>query len=1007
MVHSLTLQQRLERHQVRLEELVYWTERQKQPLTSLTLEGESANVGTPWPGTDGVFSFTGTGTVPADWSLADCRLRMNLGGEGLVMLSDDQGAATGYGIDPYHRSFPLKSHRFSFTAECTARLPFGEPVRAPRIEWAELVWVDTAVEQLHLLMQQIAEAAETLKDHEVVPHLLDLAEKAFYQLDWPSATEHYISRTAQAPLQQKIWQLPATRGETNELSESQRQNVLEIYQQLLGELAELQKRFPPEGEIALSGHAHIDLCWLWPYDETRRKLRRTFHTALSLMEQSAEFRFNQSTAHYYWQISQMDPTLLEKITERVKTGQWETLGGLWVEPDTNMPTGESLARQVLYGQQFFEQQFGIRHDTCWMPDCFGFTGALPQLLQQGGMKNFFTIKVNWSETNRFPADLFWWEGLDGSRVLMHTFDNPMQGYNGFVHPHGHRETWKNFRGKDKHPQTLLTVGYGDGGGGPVPEMITREEQLKVFPALPKARWATVKDFFASANQSAERKALPVWAGEIYLELHRATLTTQGRVKKAHRDAEQALISAEIAGSLAHMLGADAPDSLRDQWRYVLKNEFHDILPGSSIREVNIQAVEELTEVIHQAGEYQQGAMQALVGQLPATHGEHLVVVNPSLDCRPLETKLDDGSVLSTDTLLPPLSVAVVDPQQLQPAGALSVSETHLENRHIRVLLNADGTLASILHKASGRETLADRGNQLWAYTADKPRNWDAWDVEEDFAARGEEIIDLQSLQVVESGSHRVAIRLVRQFRDSHICQTYSLTANGKRLDIHTELDWHDRRILLKTLTPVAVKAREATCECAYGVVKRPTHENTSWDAAMFEAAAHRFADLSEPGFGVALLNDGKYGHSIRNNVLALSLLRSPIYPDPLADEGEQQFTYALYPHSDEWYRGGVREEAEALNRPLLISESQPAATGLYQPIKLSGPVSLSGFKPAEDGQGLILRVYEPAGGRGSLEMGLTKGWKNAGPVTVLEEPMNVSANSIKPFEIKNFRLCRD
>ena len=375
MVKSLTLQQRLERHQVRLEELAYWRERKCQPLTKLTLQGQSVQVGDPWPGTEGSFSFTGRGTVNPDWPLADCRLRMNLGGEGLVMLKNDQGNPTGYGIDPYHQSFPLKSRQFSFTAECTARLPFGEPVREPYIQRAEIVWLDPAVEQLYLLMKQLGETISTLMGHDVVPHLLDLAENSFYALDWPSATAHYLARTAMAPMQQKIWQLPEVSDNTTGLDEHQRLTVLNVYEQLLTDLAELQQRFPPEGEIALSGHAHIDLCWLWPYAETQRKLRRTFHTVLSLMEQSADFRFNQSTAHYYWQIAQNDPPLLEKITERVKAGQWETIGGLWVEPDTNMPTGESLARQVLYGQSFFQQQFGFRHNICWMPDCFGFSGA--------------------------------------------------------------------------------------------------------------------------------------------------------------------------------------------------------------------------------------------------------------------------------------------------------------------------------------------------------------------------------------------------------------------------------------------------------------------------------------------------------------------------------------------------------------------------------------------------------------------------------------------------------
>jgi alpha-mannosidase len=510
-------------------------------------------------------------------------------------------------------------------------------------------------------------------------------------------------------------------------------------------------------------------------------MRRTFHTALSLMEASDEFRFNQSTAQYYAQMEEDDPALLKAIKARVASGQWETIGGMWVEPDTNMPTGESLVRQVLYGQRYFERQFGVRHTVCWLPDCFGFSGALPQILKQGGIDNFFTIKVNWSETNRIPTDLLWWEGIDGSRVLTHTFDNPIGGYNGEVRPDSLLPTWRNFRGKIHHDTSLLAVGYGDGGGGTTPEMVEREVQLRDFPAIPQARWGRVKDFFARAHQRATEVKLPVWSGEIYLELHRATLTTQSGVKRAHRQAERALITAETVASLAHMLGAPAPKSLEPHWRVVLKNEFHDILPGSSIREVYEDAERELGEAATAGRAAQAEALQAIVAQLPKAQGEGYLVVNPSLSSRRLNLTVD-GKVLSGDGKVPPLGAAVIG-RDVAPAAGLSASRTTLENAVLKVTIAADGTLSSLIHKPSGRQALAGVGNQLWAYPVDKPRNWDAWDVEEDYAERGEALTSLESLDLMESGPHRAAIRVVRKFRASTITQTYVLTANSPRLDV--------------------------------------------------------------------------------------------------------------------------------------------------------------------------------------------------------------------------------
>lgn len=988
---ALSIAQRLDRIRVRTDELTWWREREAVPIGGWRINGASILAGAPWPISEGVVQFAAAVSAPEHWPLSEARLQLDLGGEGLVGVHYADGQTQSFGSDPYHREFPVRGRQMRITSETVARRPFGEPVRHPVLGGGALVWLDLPVNALHLRLRQIYEAGVALDGHEVVPHLVAAAETAFHALDWPSASEDYVARFAPSPGQQRIWQLPPLKQKPAALTEHQRQSVFEADAALVEALRALQQRFPPQGELLLTGHAHIDLAWLWPYAETRRKMRRTFHTALSLMEGGNEYlassglRFNQSSAQYYAQVAEDDPALFEAIRANVKAGGWETIGGMWVEPDTNMPTGESLARQLLYGQRYFAQTFGVRHSVCWLPDCFGFSGALPQLLKQAGIGSFFTIKVNWSETNRFPADLFWWEGIDGSRVLAHTFDNPNGGYNGVLNPGTFLQTWRNFRQKPLHGQSLLAVGYGDGGGGVTPEMVEREMQLRDFPALPRARWGRVEDYFAAAHEAARARPLPVWQGDIYLELHRGTLTSQGAVKKLHRRAERGLITAETIGALAALLGAELAPSLEPAWRTLLKNEFHDILPGSSIAEVYADARRELQGVLDAAGAEQEAALRRLVGRLPAGKATH-VVVNPSLCARRLGT----GTI-------PPL--AIVAAEDLPAAPHVAVAERMLVNDWLKVTIAGDGTIAGIVHQPTGRQALAGRGNQLWAYPADKTRNWDAWDIEDDYAASGIELV------ADEIGPGGGGIRVVRRYRHSTITQTYVL--EGPRLEVRTELDWHDRHVLLRTLTPVAVRATHATFEHAYGVVRRATHDNTSWDRAQFEVPGHRFLDLSEPGFGVALLNDAKYGHSAKGNLLGLSLVRSPVYPDPLADEGAHSFTYALYPHAGDWHEGGVREEAEDLNQPLILTTApEGVAPGVHTPLKVRGiGAALSGFKLSEDGRSLIFRVYEPAGGRGACDLVLPEGWRNDGVVSILEEPMEAGPGLL-PFEVRSFRLTR-
>ena len=452
----------------RLIELQQWIVIDTVPLDRWTFNGRPWAVGEPWPTREGVAKLQHPQVeVPSKWALERTRLDLDLGGEGLVRIKYSDRPEEGFALDPNHQRFPLKSRRFMIDTEAVARLPFGVPNRAARLVRSQLVLIEEQLADLVLYLQQLVETAEVLGGHEAVPPLLSAGEDALAQLEWPTETPDYIARVATTAEQQKIWELPKDllRSPAG-LDAAQRKSVVAARDALVAALKRLRRRYPQNGSLALTGHAHIDLAWLWPLAETRRKANRTFHTMIRLMDRYPDFRFNASTAQLYAYLEEDDPKLIAEIKKKVATGQWEPIGGMWVEPDTNMPTTESLVRQLLYGQRYFESMFGRHKTVCWLPDCFGFSPVLPQLLRLAGIEHFFTIKVNWSETNKMPFDLFWWEGLDGSRVLAHTFNNPVGGYNAEIGPRAIVETWRNFRGKYVHPESLLAFGYGDGGGGP-------------------------------------------------------------------------------------------------------------------------------------------------------------------------------------------------------------------------------------------------------------------------------------------------------------------------------------------------------------------------------------------------------------------------------------------------------------------------------------------------------------------------------------------------------------
>jgi alpha-mannosidase len=588
--------------------------------------------------------------------------------------------------------------------------------------------------------------------------------------------------------------------------------------------------------------------------------------------------------------------------------------------------------------------------------------------------------------------------------------HPEDNYNGRVDPKSLLRVWRNNTDKRDVGEVLLPVGFGDGGGGPTEEHIEAQAVLADFPLVPRTRFATAHAYFAGALREAEAAEVPAWVGELYLEFHRGVLTSQGRTKRLHRQAERDLVAAEFLASAVHLLGGPAPASLETHWRTLMINQFHDILPGSSIAEVYARTEPELAGVVAAAGEASAAAMDALAARLGGDGEMARLVVNPDASPRPLRLvsaepidggqAAEAGFILAAQEIVAPLSAMIVRPT---PDPSVAVEARALENPFLRVELGEDGTLARVFDKRSGREALAGRGNQIWAYR-DQPRVYDAWDVEEDYRRSGQELT-AEAIEVVEPGGQRGAVRMVRRVGDSTITQSVRLWSNSARIDFATRIDWRDRRLMLKAHFPLAVRAERAAYECAFGVQHRPTHRNTSWDAARFEVAAHRFADISEPGYGVALLNDGRYGHEALGNELSLTLLRGPTNPDRFADEGEHAFTYALLPHAGAWWDADVLAEAQDLNRPLFHRSVRGEARTVPLVALRGAQTGLGGLKPAEDGDGLILRLYEPAGARGTLEVTPPPGWKVAGSVNLLEDPW-ADSPTINPFEIRSWRLKR-
>lgn len=721
------------------------------------------------------------------------------------------------------------------------------------------------------------------------------------------------------------------------------ESVPHALEQLRADLA--RAGAPQDVMLHAVGHAHMDIAYLWPVAQMRRKIARTSSNALRLMEEYPSFHFSNSQAILYAFLEEDYPEIFERIRMAVARGQWEVMGGMWVEPDVNIAGGEALVRQLVLARRYFRRKFGdAEAPVLWLPDTFGFPWSLPQLAKQAGIKWFCTNKMNWNQRNRMPSSTFRWQGIDGSQILSHVLTTPREvqylpfptNYKSDLTAAEVLGTWEHSTAKDKIRDLPICFGYGDGGGGPTEGLIQTAKAYEAMPGMPKLKMSTVRATFEAIEDQAG--TVPVWNDELYLEGHRGVLTSNGWIKRKNRKAEIALHEAE---ALAVMHGFDV--DLGEAWERLCLNQFHDILTGTAIREVFDDAAVDY--------DFIEAACTTATANVPS--GDTVVQNTAPYPVAPL-VETSDG--LKQMPPIPPYAAVAVTSAE-DPTPGLSIRRSEhghtLENAQLLIEIDTRGRVARLFDKTNDREVLSAPGNILQLFE-DRPLVWDAWDIDPFFEDRQSDLDGPVTISIVEETPHRVTLRTEQSFGNSHIRQDIRLTSASRRVDFVTHADWHETHTLLKVAFPANVLSPRATYDIQWGHIERPTHRNTSWDAAKFEVCGHQWADMSDGGYGVALLNDCKYGYDIRDNVLRLSLIKSATMPDIGADQGAHSFTYALLPHAGPEL-GLVQMEAAALNHGVRLTGGAEIAP----PIACSAAnVVIETLKPADFGPGFVVRLFE-------------------------------------------------
>ena len=874
------------------------------------------------------------------------------------------------------------------------------------IDRAEFGVLDTAADDFYYLAMTALETHELLdENNEYKSYILNQLVEAFRLVDF-----------------------------TNKNSEA-------YYKSLQTALDYLRDRFKGQGKpgvnVTMLGHTHIDVAWLWRLRHTREKTARSFSTVNRLMEKYPEYIFIQTQPQLYDYLKEDYPDIYEHIKRRVAEGRWEPSGAMWVECDCNLASGESIIRQILVGKNFFKKEFDYESEFLWLPDVFGYSWALPQILKKSGVNTFMTTKISWNDTNRLPYDTFIWRGMDGSEVTTHfvtttELNDVTYTYNGESRPYAIKGVWDNYRNKDLNRDLLISYGFGDGGGGPTREMIKYIEAAKLMPGIPNVETGRATEYFRKLNETIKENPyngyLPIWDGELYLEFHRGTYTSQGYNKKMNRFMEYKLREEEMLSVFAEKL-FNKPynrEEFLKAWKIVLCEQFHDILPGSSIHEVYEDSHEEYERVLEYIKQATKAAKASFVTEkenaftlFNQANWERDSIVKIPAGAETYEYTDSEGNILSSHRCgeqdlvyvkgLKPLAFSTITRRAKACNEASSFVENTVETPYYIVSWDDKGRIVRLYDKSADREVIPEGkfANVIQIFE-DKPRCFDAWELESTIDLKKEEI-PCDGNIIKTKNELGYFIHFTYNYNNSKIMQTLCLYNDKRRIDFKTVVDWKESQKILKTAFSVDIRGVFARYDVQEGNIVRPITRNTSWEAAKFEVVAHKWADLSETGYGVALINDCKYGYDIKEDTMRLSLLKSATDPDYSADYGTHEFTYSLYPHKEEWYNAGLEEEAFDLNSPVVVLEGA-SALGKESLIGFDAEnVVLDAFKKAENEEAYVLRFHEFTGRRGKINLKIGLKFDSWCESDLMENPLGEWKQTaieveVKPYEIKTIML---
>lgn len=806
-----------------------------------------------------------------------------------------------------------------------------------------------------------------------------------------------------------------------------------------------EKRGGCEDVIATCiGHTHIDVAWWWTVEQTREKVARSFATVLKLMEEYPNYKFMSSQPQLYYFIKERYPELYTRIRDRIKEGRWEPEGGMWLEADCNLTSGESLIRQFLHGKRFFREEFGVENRILWLPDVFGYSGALPQIMKGCGIDYFMTTKLAWNQYNKIPYDTFYWRGIDGTKILSHlvttldvgqSTENFFTTYNGRLHPDSIMGGWTRYQNKNINNDILISYGYGDGGGGPTREMLETSIRMEQGVAgIPKVRQEFSRTYFEELNKRVkDHKRLPLWEGELYFEYHRGTYTSMARNKRSNRKSELMLMDIELMGVLAKEQIPYPVKELDRLWKTVLLNQFHDILPGSSIREVYEVTKEEYEEIAETGEKLLSERFLSLTEEKEGvtvfnTIGMDREDVVFLKDCSakaladaegnnyPLQ-QTEDGAVAYLGTLPSKgyKTFTLAEKFTEEPSQFTRQGDFMMETPFYKIVLNEQALFTSVYDKEEEREIIKEgEAGNLFRMYEDKPIYYDNWDIDVYYTEKYWDITELTHMEWTEIGRVRAVLSIERKFSSSLLRQNIIFYTKSRRIDFETWVDWKEHQHLLKVHFPVNIHTDEAAFDIQFGNLKRKVHENTSWDRARFESCGQKWMDLSEGHYGVSMLNDCKYGHSVKDSNMALTLIKSGIEPNPDTDVEEHVFTYAIYPHKGDFREGRTVQEAYCLNQPARAI-SGLAKEASFSLIRTDQPnVVLETVKAAEDGSGIIVRIYECDNALTKTRISLAHHILSVQECNMIEEEgrdLKAEGNEVelilKPYEIKTLRICYD